>query len=66
MWLQGVVVVAAAGVPVVATAACPAQKQAIDRVQEIRAALLAAEPLDLRSPPVLKAQWDNWSNWNKV
>jgi hypothetical protein len=65
LWLQGVVV-AAAAVPVVAPAAAAAQEQAIDRVQEIRAALLAAEPLDLRAPPVLKAQCDNWSNWNKV
>jgi len=62
VWLQGLVV-AAAGVPAVAPAA---EAPAIDRVQQIRAALLAAEPQELHSPPVLKAQWDNWSNWNKV
>ena len=61
-WVQGAAYVAAAGVPVLAAAQGPLP---IDRVQDIRAALLAAEPTG-PGGPVAADQWDNFSNWNKA
>lgn len=61
--LQGAAVVA--GAAPLLSAAQPVQP--IDRLQEIRAALLAAAPALSGSPTVPSVtRWDNWSNWNKV
>ena len=61
--LQGAALVA--GAAPLLSAAHPVPP--IDRLQEIRAALLAAEPMIVGSLPEPGAtRWDNWSNWNKV
>jgi hypothetical protein len=59
---QGAACVMVAGLPVVGVAQTP---QPIDRVQEIRAALLRAEPA-APGGTVDADEWDNFSNWNKV
>jgi hypothetical protein len=61
--LQGAALVAGAS-PLLSTAE---PVHPIDRLQEIRSALLAAEPSEVgTSPAPGAAQWGNWSNWNKV
>jgi hypothetical protein len=61
-WVRGAACLAVAGVPTLAAAQVP---EPIDRVQDIRLALLAAEPV-AQVPGVDADQWDNFSNWNKV